>query len=210
EYHIPLDRPLLFSWGRAVEYKRFDIVLQAAARLKGQIHPVVMVIPRYERLIKLREELGIEASLVFAFDPELVACLLQWENTVVAASLAFNEPFGLTPAETRVHARKQGALMVVSNTGGLVEQVEDGVDGFVTRQDDPDDVARTIAHILEMSEEEKQRIRQAGLKRVLREYTWSSQILRTLAAVVPEIAAVAEEVREAIMSEEWETLWDAS
>jgi len=209
EYGIPLDRPLLFSWGRAVEYKRFDVVLQAAARLEGRVHPVVMVTPRYERLVELRNELGIEASLVFAFDPELVACLLQWENTVAAASLALNEPFGLTPAETRVHARRQGALMVVSDTGGLVEQVEDGVDGFVTRQDDPDDVARTVARILEMGEGEKQRIRRAGLERVLREYTWSSQILRTLAAVVPEIAAVAEEVKEAIMSEERETLWDA-
>jgi len=210
EYNIPLDRPLLFSWGRAVEYKRFDVVLQATARLEGRVHPVVMVTPRYERLVELKNELGIEASLVFAFDPELVACLLQWEKTVAAASLALNEPFGLTPAETRVHARRQGALMVVSDTGGLVEQVEDGVDGFITRQDDPDDVARVVARILEMDESEKQRIRRAGLERVLREYTWSSQILRTLAAVVPEIADIAEESRKAIMSEEWGTLWGAS
>ncbi|MFQ6059311.1 MAG: glycosyltransferase family 4 protein [Anaerolineae bacterium] len=201
EYDIPLDRPLLFSWGRAVEYKRFDLVLEAAARLQGEIHPVIMVTPEWQVLMELRDRLGIDATLVFAFDPQLVACLLQWEGTVTAASLALNEPFGLTPAETRVHGRQKGALIVVSDTGGLAEQVEDGVDGFVTRQDDPDDVARALRHVLALSEAEKQRIRRVGLQRVLEEYTWASQILKTLAAVVPEVAAVVEPVRSWLVQE---------
>jgi len=201
-YNVPLDRPLVFSWGRAVEYKRFDMVLKAAARLEGRVHPVIMVTPRYQGLVDLSHQLGLEASIIFAFDPELVACLLQWQRTAAAASLAHLEPFGLTPAEVRMHGRKSGALMVVSDTGGLAEQVQDGVDGFVTRQDDPEDVARALARIMDMSEGDKLPLRQAGLETILSGYTWSSQILRTLSALVPRVARIAEEVREALVRED--------
>lgn len=201
EYKIPTDKPLIFSWGRAVEYKRYDVVLQAAAKLKGKIHPVIMVSPYYEKLVDLNRELGLNASLIFAFDPELVACMLQWENTEVAASLAFREPFGLTPVEIRMHARKSGPICVVSNTGGLVEQVRDGIDGYVTKQDDSDDVARVVAHIMSTSEGEKDAIRRAGLQTVLNNYTWSSQILKTLSSVVPQVADLADEVRDTLVHE---------
>jgi glycosyltransferase involved in cell wall biosynthesis len=198
QYKIPIDRPLIFSWGRSVPYKKYDIVLRASAKLKDKIHPVIMVSPEYPELTQLSRQLGLDTSLIFAFDPELVASLLQWENTVAAASLAYREPFGLTPVEIRMHGRKNGALTVVSDTGGLVEQVKDGTDGFVTRQDDPDDVARVVQGILNLSHTEKDRIRKEGLKTVLDHYTWSSQILNTLAAVYPRISHEASRVRKRI------------
>lgn len=201
QYNIPTDRPLVFSWGRSVAYKKYDIVLEAAAKLKGKVHPVITVSPEYPELVELAKRLGLDASLIFAFDPELVACVLQWEKTIAAASLAYREPFGLTPIEIRMHGRRRGALVVVSDTGGLVEQVRDGVDGFVTKQDDPDDVARVFQHILNMSEAQKDNIRKAGLQTVLDRYTWSSQILTTLSAVLPEMAESAGKVRNRLSRE---------
>ncbi|MCL5959419.1 MAG: glycosyltransferase family 4 protein [Chloroflexi bacterium] len=201
EYNIPIDKPLVFSWGRAVEYKRYDVLLEAAAKLKGKAHPVIMVTPRWEKLVDLSQALGLDTTFVFAFDPELVACLLQWENTIAAASLAYREPFGLTPIEIRMHARKSGPMCVVSDTGGLAEQVHDGVDGFVTRQDDPADVARVISHMLSMSQEAKDAIRRAGLSTVLHNYTWASQILKTLSSVVPEVAAIEAKARDELVHE---------
>nr|MDA8218552.1 glycosyltransferase family 4 protein [Dehalococcoidales bacterium] len=199
QYGIPTDKPLVFSWGRAVEYKRFDLVLEAAARLKGRIHPVVMVTPTWQKLIDLDRDLGTNANLIFAFDPELVACLLQWEKTAVAASLALNEPGGLTPMEVRVLAREGGALMLVSNTGGLADQVTDGVDGFVARQDDVEDTARKLEQILALSDDQRAQVRRNGLDTVLRQYTWASQILRTLASMVPEVAKVEDGVRDRLV-----------
>ncbi|MBI4321332.1 MAG: glycosyltransferase family 4 protein [Chloroflexi bacterium] len=201
QYDIPLDRPVMFSWGRAVAYKRYDMVLEAAARLEGRIHPVIMVTPEFPELVELDRKLGTGATLIFAFDPELVACMLQWENSEVAASLAYREPFGLTPIEIRMHARRSGPICVVSDTGGLVEQVKDTIDGFVTRQDDPDSVATVVGRILGMSERDKDAIRQAGLQVVLSNYTWSGQILSTLAAAVPEVAAVARSARDSLAQE---------
>jgi glycosyltransferase involved in cell wall biosynthesis len=199
KHGVPLDRPLAFTWGRPVEYKRYDVLLEGVAKLKGLIHPVVMVSPEYPILTDLSKRLGLDVTFVYAFDPEFVAAMLQWDNTEAAASLALNEPGGLTPMEVRMQARKDGALMVVSSTGGLAEQVEDGVDGFVTKQDDPDDVARVLKQILTMDEAAKHRIRENGLQTVLNNYTWTSQILTTLAAVAPEISVVADEVRRSLI-----------
>lgn len=205
EHGIPLDRPLLVSWGRAVPYKRFDMVVQAAARLKGRIWPVVVVTPHSEELLRLKDELRLAGSLIFAFDPELIACILQWPGTEVAAFLAYLEPCGLTPMEVRMHARRTGPLLVTSDTGGLVEQVHDGVDGFITRQDDPDDVAAVVARILAMSTDERDRIRKAGHEAVLGRYTWPGQILATLSALSAHVNLVGDDVKGEMIERNWAT-----
>ncbi len=206
QYQIPLDRPLLVAWGRAVAYKRFDVVLRAAAHLKGDAHAVVIVSPRSEELLQLKAQVGLDMSLVFAFDAELVACLLQWKHTVAVPILAYLEPCGLTPMETRMQARKQGPLVITSDTGGLPEQIAHGVDGFITRQDDAAHVAETVRWIMTMPAAERERIRKAGLERILRQYTWRSQILTTLAALCPHVRLVADEVRNECVTEELRAL----
>jgi glycosyltransferase involved in cell wall biosynthesis len=190
EHGIPTDRPLIFSWGRAVEYKRFDVFLKAGALLKGEVHTVIVCSPEDPELVALNKKLSAGASLVFRFDPELVACLLQWPKTLAAGSLAKLEPCGLTPAETRVHARSRGPILIVSDTGGLPEQVTDGVDGFVTRQDDHRHVADVISSILGLAESKKAAIRKSGYRTILRRYTWRSNILETLAVVVPQVKGI--------------------
>ena len=202
QYAVPVDQPLVFSWGRPVAYKRYDIVLRAAAALKGRLHPVIMLSSEMPELTALGRRLGLDATLIAAFDPEFVACVLQWEQTVVAASLAYREPFGLTPIEVRMLARRRGPLMVVSDTGGLAEQVQDAGDGFVTKQDDPQDVAGVLAHILTLDPSEREAIRRAGLETVLQHYTWSSQILQTLAAVYPRWQERFQRARDRLASED--------
>ncbi|MHB1416267.1 MAG: glycosyltransferase, partial [Chloroflexota bacterium] len=103
------------------------------------------------------------------------------------------------PMEVRVLARDGGALMLVSNTGGLAEQVTDGVDGFVARQDDVEDTARKLEQILALSDDQRAQVRRNGLETVLRQYTWASQILRTLASMVPEVAKVEDGVRDRLV-----------
>lgn len=206
EYQIPLDKPLMVAWGRAVAYKRFDIVMKVAAELGDLVHAVVIVSPRSPELLALKEQLPVNMSLIFAFDAELVACLLQWKHTVAVPILAYLEPCGLTPMETRMQARRQGPLVITSDTGGLPEQIAHGVDGFVTRQDDVAHVAETVRKILAMSEAEKERMRKAGLERILHQYTWRSQVLTTLAALSPHVRMVAEEVRSECIAEELRAL----
>ena len=201
EYNIPLDKPLLFSWGRAVSYKRFDVVLKAAHQLKDSLYSVVMVAPHSDELLQLKKTLNLDMSLIFNFDAELTACMLQWKNTVVTLVLAYLEPCGLTPMEIRMHAREKGPILITSNTGGLPEQVTDGVDGFLSEQDNVENVVSVIKKILTLPETELQKIRECGLKKILDNYTWTSQIITTLAAVSPHIKLAAESVRQEVVGE---------
>jgi len=202
QYKIPLNKKLLITWGRAVAYKKYDINLKAASRLKEKIHPVVIVTPESNELIALAKELGIDASFIFNFDPELIAALSQWENTVAAGILAKNEPCGLVPMEFRMYARNTGGLLIVSDTGGLVEQVNDGIDGFVSKQDDDNNVAGIIQKIIGLPEKDKTAMRKNGFKRILNEYIWTSQALTTLQSVFPALKELLNTVREEIVRDE--------
>jgi glycosyltransferase involved in cell wall biosynthesis len=72
--------------------------------------------------------------------------------------------------------------------------VADGVDGFRHDPGDPHDLAKVIAGVLDLSEDRRAELRRNGVRRVLTDYTWPVQIVRSLAAAVPHVAAVADEV----------------
>ncbi len=201
EYNIPVDRELFVTWGRAVEYKRYDVNLKAAARLKNEIHPVVVITPKYPELETLAKKLGINVSFVYKFDPELIASLCQWEKSVAVGILSKFEPCGLIPMEMRMYSRNTGALLIVSDTGGLFEQVNDGVDGFVSKQDDDKDVAKVIKRILNLPDEEKTKIRKNGFVKVLKYYTWTSQILITLSSVFSSLRNIFNRVKKEIIND---------
>lgn len=202
EYGIPVNRPLVVTFGRAVEYKRHAMLLHSLAHTTTNVHAVVMAYPRDDELHRLRNEIGVDSTVVDSFDRELMACLIQWPATVVATLLSLYEPCGLIAMEARLLAREVGALLVVSDTGGLVEQVEDGVDAFVTRQDDPRHIAQAIDRIVNMHSDNRYKMRSVAADRVLENYTWSAQIVRTLASCIPQIARVADQVTEAIRRRE--------
>jgi glycosyltransferase involved in cell wall biosynthesis len=184
-YGIPTERPLLASWGRPVHYKRFDLVLEAGAHLKDRVHTALVLAEHSSEIAELNTRLGTDATIVSAFDPELVAALSQWPNTLAVAAVAENEPCGLIPMEVRLHARRGGAVMVVSDSGGLAEQVEDGEDGVKLQELTADNLAASIRGLLDAPAPARDRLRENGFTKVLERYTWTSQILRTLSALLP-------------------------
>ncbi|MEV0156326.1 glycosyltransferase family 4 protein [Micromonospora sp. NPDC050686] len=193
-HDIPVDRDLLVTFGRAVPYKRHDMLLRAAARLRGTAHAVIMSRPALPELPKIAAALGVNATFVTSFDRELMAALLQWRRTKVCSLSAEREPWGLIPMESRLLTRDGGAVLVVADSGGLAEQVTDGMDGFLHRPNDPVHLAQVIDHILGLSEEERSRLRQKGARRVLTHEPWPVKIVQSLRTTVPGIDAVAEGV----------------
>lgn len=190
---IPLDRPLAATFGRAVKYKRHSMLLHALPHTATDVHSVVMAYPRDEELHSLRAELDVSATVLDSFDRELMACLIQWQHTAATVLPALGEPCGLIAMEARVLARESASVLVVSDTGGLVEHVIDGVDAFVTRQDDPRDLASTLDRIVNMNSDDREKMCAAGADNILDNYTWSTQIVRTLASCIPRVARVADE-----------------
>lgn len=210
EDRIPLDEPTMFSFGRPVPYKRLDLTLRAAAKAPGHFHPVVVTLGEYPELKSLRSELDLKASIVNAFDFELVACLCQHEHNVATAILARNEPFGLIPSEARLLVRKSGGILIVPDDGGgLTEQVEDGRDGFVLKDvGELASILESAKKIRSLKPDAAEAVRRAGVEKVfIGGYTWSSRILETLAAVDERVAAVKDEASQEITDAEKKALY---
>lgn len=187
---ISLDHSLAITLGRGVHYKRHDLLLRAACYLGNDIHPVIMSDPILPELSALASRLEISASLINSFDRELMACLIQWRNTRVCVLSAENEPNGLIPMESRWLARQQGALLIVADSGGLSEQVEHGIDGFLHIPGNAASLAEIIRQICQLTDGEIDKIRQAGATLIEERYNWRNQILSPLRYLIPQIAAL--------------------
>ncbi|MFV8799333.1 glycosyltransferase family 4 protein [Yersinia sp. LJYL362] len=187
---ISLEYPLAITLGRGVHYKRYDLLLTAASYLGDHIHAVIVSDPVLPELLALASQLDIHASVINSFDRELMACLIQWRNTRVCVLSAENEPNGLIPMESRWLARKHGAILVVADSGGLREQVEHGIDGFLHIPGDAANLAEVIRHICQLSKFEIEAIRQASATLIAERYNWKKQILTPLSDLIPQIAAL--------------------
>lgn len=193
-FTVPMDKKLILSFGRPVPYKRLSLTLDVAKALSPDYHAVIVTLGAYPELEEQAKKPGITASVINAFDFELCACLSQYKKTVCIPILAYNEPFGLIPAEVRLLIRKSGGLLVVPDDGGgLAEQVTDGKDGFIAKEPAKNikDLAELIKKIDAMSAADKNKVRNNGTNLVFEGgYTWSGRILETLSAVVPEVEKV--------------------
>ncbi|WP_186368109.1 glycosyltransferase family 4 protein [Yersinia kristensenii] len=189
-YGISLEYPLAITLGRGVYYKRYDLLLQAASFLGNDIHAVIVSDPVLPELSALASQLDVPTSIINSFDRELMACLIQWRNTRVCVLSAENEPNGLIPMESRWLARKQGALLIVADSGGLSEQVKHGINGFLHIPGDAAHLAEVIHHVCQLTELEMETIRQAGATLIEEQYNWKSQILTPLSSLIPQIAAL--------------------
>ncbi|WP_162526862.1 glycosyltransferase family 4 protein [Yersinia canariae] len=189
-YGISLDHPLAITLGRGVYYKRYDLLLKAASYLGNDIHTVIVSDPVLPELSALASQLDAHTSIINSFDRELMACLIQWRNTRVCVLSAENEPNGLIPMESRWLAREQGALLIVADSGGLREQVEEGINGFLHIPGDAANLAEVIHHVCQLTEFEIDKIRQASTALIAERYNWKNQILTPLSCLIPQIAAL--------------------
>lgn len=199
---VPTDRPLVVSFGRAAGFKRHDLVLRAAAELGGDAHLVLMTDLRRDDLLAMRDELDIDATLITSFEKELVAGLVQWPNTRAAILYSENEPCGIMPMEVRLLAHGTGTVLILSDSGGFVEQSTHGLDTIVGRSGDHHAAAAAIRQVLAMGESERFTMASRSARRVLQDNTWCGQALRTIVEVYPELADAAGEVAAVVGAED--------
>jgi glycosyltransferase involved in cell wall biosynthesis len=195
---VPLDRPLIVSFGRAAGFKRHDLVLRAAAAVSPDAHLVLMTDLRRDDLHQLKAELGVDATLLTSFDKELVASLVQWSRTRAAVLYSENEPCGIMPMEVRLLAKGTGTVLVLSDSGGFPEQATDGVDAVLGRSGDAEAAAAAVRRALELDEPARAEMVRRSAQRVLSESTWSGRLLRTLVELKPGLADTAAQVNSVL------------
>jgi hypothetical protein len=97
-YNIPLDKKLIFSVGRAVEYKGFDLLLEvfknqedASCVRSFTLQNRSIFVEELEKIIKIK----LNCTPIFACDFQLPRYICQWHNTKIIAQLSRCEPFDL-------------------------------------------------------------------------------------------------------------------
>jgi glycogen(starch) synthase len=169
----PGSGPLVVLTARLEWEKGVHTALRAMARLR-RTHPGVrlVVVGTGTQADALREQarrLRLGRSVGFAgglAQPELAALVAAADVALVPS---LYEPFGLVALE----AAAAGTPLVVSDTGGLREFVEDGVSGVRVPPDDPAALAGAIRLVLDDHVLARRLAREAAV-RVRRDHSWQA------------------------------------
>ena len=185
----PEDRPMVLFAGRLEYEKGVQTILEALPELERRVPGVGLVVAgdgTYRQTLEARAtSLGLDGRvrfLGFADETRLRSLYRSADLTIVPS---LYEPFGLVTLE----AMASGTPVLVADTGGLREIVEDGVSGLRFPPGDARALARSAARIL----------REAGLsERLSREArsalaargSWSVAAARTADAYRAAMAQV--------------------
>jgi colanic acid/amylovoran biosynthesis glycosyltransferase len=170
------ERPLrLVSVGRMEWAKGYEYALQTVAALRERgwrvEYRIVGEGEQLEAVAFCRHQLGLGdvVTLVGAAGRERVRAELGWADVYLHA--AVTEGF----SNAVIEAQASGLPVVTSDAGGLPENVEDGVTGFVVPRRDPRAAAERVER-LARDGELRARMGQAGRERARRCFSLGEQL----------------------------------
>jgi len=163
---------IIISFGRAEEYKNFESTIRVGVKLEEYGFKTVLIISpynkdqvilkQYRRLIK---ELGSNTIFRDDVDFYLPHRILNTNFSRMVMYIPSNkEPFGLLVEEARM-VDNNDVLVVANSVDGLVEQIEDGINGLLVDSYKENEVVKKI---LDFDNSKKIKELSEGGKRVLR------------------------------------------
>lgn len=175
------DVPTILYLGRLKRYKRVDLVLRAAARLRERGHTFRVVIggkgDHVDVLRALARNLRLEDRVEFpGFVPESERLEL-FRRSWVHVLTSPNEGWGIA----NIEAAACGTPTVASDSPGLRESVLDGETGFLVPHGDVAALAHRIASVLSDAEL-RDRLGRAA-RSFAEGYSWEASVLAMEAAL---------------------------
>ncbi|MDA8235436.1 MAG: DUF1957 domain-containing protein [Clostridia bacterium] len=170
KYALPWEK-IVFFLGRLVQEKGVQVLLNSVPEVLAQ-HPETKFLiagrgPMLDQLQNQVRTMGLEGKVVFTgfIDDQSRNWLLHCTNVAVFPSLY--EPFGIVALE----AMATGVPVIVSDTGGLAEIIDYGVDGYKII---PGDAHSLATHInLMLGDEAMARgMSRKALEKIYRQYSW--------------------------------------
>ena len=143
--------------------------------------------PLIIKLESIKKEHGISGKFIFKLDLKLPILMWQWKNTIISSHLSQFEPFGLAPVEARLMARDNGPVVVVSDRGGLKEQILSFQDGYVAEYGKEASYEGIIRSIFCKKQAELKKMRKSAYANVIKKYDSYENIFILLTCVSPAI-----------------------
>ena len=167
------NEKIIFFVGRLVNEKGAQVILDAMPKIILNYYDIKLVIagkgPETNHLKEKSALLGISGKVYFTGYIDDKSLLKLYKCADIAVFPSLYEPFGIVALEGMV----AGVPVVVSDTGGLAELVEHGVDGMKAYPGNADSLADSILAVLrnpDMAEE----IKEKALVKVKSIYNWDT------------------------------------
>ncbi|PFG43654.1 phosphatidylinositol alpha-1,6-mannosyltransferase [Isoptericola jiangsuensis] len=154
-YGIPVDAPVVLCAARLVERKGQDVLVRALPAVLAAVPDARLLVvgdgPDADRLRRLVAEHGVGAHVVLAGGHPHTAMPAFYAAADVFAMPSRSRRGGLEVEGLGIvylEAQAAGLPVVVGDSGGAPDAVDDGVTGFVVDGTDPADVAARLVELL--------------------------------------------------------------
>jgi glycosyltransferase involved in cell wall biosynthesis len=166
------DEPAILYAGRLIRWKGVEYLIKAMTQIVPE-NTVLWVAGEgeYEPVLRqMAQELGVADRVRFLGKLEQDDLAALYRNCAMLVATSFvNETFGMALCE----AMACGTPVVASDFGGFREVVVEGQTGLRVSPQDPRDLAAKITALL-ASKQLRDRMGQAGRRRVLEMFSWQA------------------------------------
>jgi len=173
EFNIADDYPVIGMIGRLVYWKGHQEFLKAISMVKKELNDVRALIvgdttfgnSEYkDELVQMANRLGIAKNVIFAGHRSDISRVLRAMDIMVHASIT-PEPFGLVIVE----AMASGIPVIAAKSGGPLEIIEHGKDGFLIDPHSSKDLVKGIIEILK-NEDMKANFAKSGREKIKKKF----------------------------------------
>ncbi|MFW2369064.1 MAG: glycosyltransferase family 4 protein, partial [Desulforhopalus sp.] len=183
EWKIDTEKPVLMLPGRLTRLKGQEVFLKSLLHVSSKNYQAVLVgdiedNPGYTAELQAfisDHNLYDRVSLVGHCSDMPAGFLIA--DIVLSASSLEPEAFG----RTTVEAMAMGKPVIATGHGGSLETVVQGVNGWLVKPSDPENLAKAIDEALSLSPEKLQELGENGKQRVLEHFTAQAMCEQTMA-----------------------------
>lgn len=182
EFHLPEDKPIILLIGRLTRWKGQMLMIDALEKIKDKEYFCVFVGDDQGRDYYTKElkdaiaAKGLDGRFAFIRHVTDVPAMMMISDVVVSASLE-PEAFGRIAAE----GEAMGRIVIASNIGGSLENIQDGVTGRLFESGNADALAEALKWALNLSTEEREQIGQKAIEYVKQNFTKQIMCDKTIA-----------------------------
>jgi glycosyltransferase involved in cell wall biosynthesis len=174
-YHPGDFGDYLFTVGRLDPLKRFDLLIKALQHTETPVRcKIAGTGPERENLQALASRLGVADRIDFLGWVDDKDVVEQYANALGVYYAPYDEDYGYVTVEAYKAAKP---VVTTSDAGGVLEFVEDGVNGYVCSPDAPKEIGARFDTLFR--DREKARAMGEAGQRKVREITWD-RVIETL------------------------------